>query len=220
VSDWSKWTAAVFRGVSLGVDEWRLDAELVGVRIVGGLAIAGPGVLRSPVSFDATIRAEMIRAQAPAALADAVSAALWQTWKKWADGVTIPALPWYPAFFVWPLPVAPPTMNVPTPLALCVSTGFAEMTPERLGAAIRSRLGSGSSIAGSDKGVDDLAQAFHAAFMAWTGAAVVSMAFGTGTAAVGFPNVVGTVHGTLVNNGRGCLAAAVPFPDTPPPRTS
>ena len=72
-NDWSSWTAAAFRGASLGVDEWRLDAEFVGVRIVGGLALAGPGTLRSPVSFAKTIRAAMTNAQAPPAVADAAT---------------------------------------------------------------------------------------------------------------------------------------------------
>ena len=46
------------------------------------------------------------------------------------------------------------------------------------------------------------------------------MAFGAGTVPGFAPpwDPAAPVTGTLVNNGRGCLAAAVPFPDMPPPR--
>lgn len=219
-NDWSSWTAAAFRGASLGVDEWRLDAEFVGVRIVGGLALAGPGTLRSPVSFAKTIRAAMTNAQAPPAVADAVSSCIWQAWKQWADGATIPGLPWYPAFFAWPAPVAPPTPNIPTPLSVCVSTGILAMTPSRLATAIKDQLGSAPQPPGTPEAIDDLAEAFSEAFMTWTATAMVMLALGAGTAPVAYPFVpVGLVTGTLVNNGRGCLAAAVPFPDTPPLRS-
>lgn len=211
----SDWTAAAFRGTSLGVDEWRLEAELVGVRIVGGLAIAGPGALRSPVAFENTIRGVMRRADVEPAVTDAVAATIWQAWKLWADGVTIPGLPWYPAFFAWPAPVAPPMPNVPTPLIVCASATLDAMSPGRLAGSLRGRLGANAHRAGSSAAIDSFASAFHAAFMQWLAMANVMLAFGAGTAAVGPLVPVQPVHGTLVNNGRGCLAAAPRFPESP-----
>lgn len=217
MSDWTDWTAAVFRGTSLGVDEWRLDAELVGVSIVGGFAMAGPGVLRSPNAFAPTIRTAMTRAQAPAPIADAVASTIWQAWKQWADGVTVPSLFWYPSFAAFPGPVAPPTPNVPSPLVLCVSKGLPAMSAASLGPAMLTALGTGPLPAGTREAVDRLADALGDAFRDWIAHANVSLVFGAGSAAVASPLIpVAPVTGSVINNGRGCLAAAVPFPSRAP----
>ena len=212
---WSVWTDATFAGMRLGVDQWRLDAELQNVRIVGGLAIGNPGSLRSSFGFAPVIRARLIHAHAPEPLADAVSEAIWQAWKIWADNVTIPSLPWYPAFFGWPGPLAPPTPNTPCPLTLCVSSGLGGLMPEQLAAAITARLAA-TSIAGSEAGIDSLAKHISAAFMQWLASTNVMLALGSGTTAFAPPFVpVAPVYGSVVVS-RGCLAAAPPFPASVP----
>jgi hypothetical protein len=212
---WSMWTDATFAGMSLGVDQWRLDAELQNVRIVGGLAIGHPGSLRSATSFAATIRARLIHAHAPASLAEAVSEAIWQAWKSWADNVTIPSLPWYPAFFAWPGPVAPPMPNSPSPLMLCASSGINGMLPLPLSAAITARL-AGTPIPGGEAAIGTLATQVSGAFMQWLASANVMMALGSGTTAAAFPFMpIAPVTGAVVHS-RGCLAAAPSFPAGPP----
>jgi hypothetical protein len=211
---WSAWTDATFAGMALGVDQWRLDAEFQNVRIVGGLAIGGPGALRSSTGFATTIRARLIHAHAPERLADAVSDAVWQAWKSWADHVTVPSLPWYPAFMAWPGPVAPPMPNTPCPLMLCPSSGIDRMMPPQLSAAITTRL-SGSTIAGSDAGISTLARQVSAAFMQWLSTTNVTMALGSGTTAAALPFMpIAPVNGAVVHS-RGCLAAAPSFPAAP-----
>jgi hypothetical protein len=213
---WLRWTEATFAGMSLGVDQWRLDAELQDVRIVGGLAIGTAGALRSSTGFAATIRARLIHAHAPEPLAHAVSEAIWQAWTSWADKVMIPGLPWYPAFFAWPGPVAPMMPNAPSPLSACVSSGLNAMLPQQLSAAITTRL-TGTTIAGSDAGIGTLATQVSAAFIQWLAGTYVMMAFGSGTTAVAPPFVpVGPVNGAVVHS-RGCLAAGPPFPAGPSP---
>jgi hypothetical protein len=219
VSNWGRWTDAALRGISLGVDEWRVDAELAGVSVLGAVAIAGPGTLRSPVAFDRTARAVMLKSRVPPAIADAVAGAVWSGWKEWADAVTVPGLPWYPAFALWPMPVAPPTPNVPMPLCLCVSGRLDAMSPRNLMTDIEARIGPGAMTEGVREGIDDIARDIHAAFATWIGQALVTLAFGAGSAPVAPPFVPAQpVHGRVINNGRGCLAAAVPFPDAAPPR--
>lgn len=211
---WSLWTEATFAGMSLGVDQWRLDAELQNVRIVGGLAIGSPGALRSSTGFAAVIRARLIHAHAPESLAHAVSDAIWQAWKSWADNVTIPSLPWYPAFFAWPGPVAPMMPNTPCPLSACVSSEINAMLPQQLSAAMTTRL-TGTTIAGSEAGIGTLARQVSAAFIQWLGGANVMMALGSGTTAAALPYMpIGPVNGAVVIS-RGCLAAGPPFPAGP-----
>jgi hypothetical protein len=211
---WSLWCDATLAAMSLGVDQWRLDAELQNVRIVGGLAIGHAGTLRSSTSFANTIKTRLMLAHAPDVVADALSGAIWQAWKSWADGVTIPSLPWYPAFFAWPGPVAPPMPNTPCPLLMCVSSNISAMMPSQLAAAVRTRL-SGTTIAGSEGGIDTLARHLSAAFMQWLATANVMMALGSGTTAAAMPFMpIAPVTGSVVVS-RGCLAAAPPFPASP-----
>jgi hypothetical protein len=215
MSDRSQWTHALIRSMSLGVDEWRLDAELVGVQVVGATAVGPPGVLRSPVAFAQRIRAGLLQADVPPALAGALADGIWMSWKQWADGVRIPSLPWYPAFAAWPSPVAPPTPNVPTPLALCVSSGLAAMSGPVLARTITARLEAAAGPdagAGAEEDIRRLAAAVSAAFQTWVAMATVTMALGAGRAAVAPPFVpVRPVLGSVVHS-RGCLAAAPPFP--------
>jgi hypothetical protein len=207
---WTLWTVETLAALSLGVDQWRVDAELQNVRIVGGLATGGPLALRSSTTFAATIRSRLSRAHAPDKVADAIADAIWQAWKSWADGVTIPALPWYPAFFAWPGPVAPPLPNTPCPLALCVSARMFEMLPDSLAAGITTRL-AGSTIEGSENGIATLSRHVSAAFLQWLASTQVTMAIGAGTTATAFPYMpLAPVHGSVIHS-RGCLASGPPL---------
>jgi hypothetical protein len=46
-----------------------------------------------------------------------VAKAFWSCWKRMLEGMRVPGLPWYPSFAAWHGPAAPPTPNVPTPIA-------------------------------------------------------------------------------------------------------
>ena len=59
---------------------------------------------------------------------DAVGKGVAKCLKNYIDGVTVPGLPWYPAFAAFPGPVAPPMPNTPATLAMCPSTGTADIT--------------------------------------------------------------------------------------------
>jgi hypothetical protein len=98
--------------IAQSLDAWRRSAYLEGVRITAVNAIGGK--LRSGVSID-----QLIRAQAPAgwdAYSRAIAAGVHNQFQSFANDVSVPGLPWYPAFAAFPGPFAPPMPNVPTPL--------------------------------------------------------------------------------------------------------
>ena len=53
---------------------------------------------------------------------DAVAKGVSKCYKDWQDQVTVPGLPWYPAFAAFPGPMAPPMPNIPVPLIACPSS--------------------------------------------------------------------------------------------------
>jgi hypothetical protein len=102
-------------GIAAGWQGFHSTAILLNVMING--PVASGGIIVCPC-FEPTINLQSfgagtgpqetkIRAQ--------VAKAFWNSWKQMMDRVTVPGLPWYPAFAFLPRPVAPPTPNVPTP---------------------------------------------------------------------------------------------------------
>jgi hypothetical protein len=123
------------------VDFWRGLAKFKDLKIMAVSAIGAPGCLDGPATKP------MILAQAPKASANeakyskAIATHFSEAFKKWADKVTVPGLPWYPAFAAFPGPMAPPMPNVPTPLIACPSPMMSEMTPNQLKSGFVNKLG-------------------------------------------------------------------------------
>jgi hypothetical protein len=143
-------------------DLWRLQAKFQGLIITGPSATGAPGCLMGPTLEP------MIMMNAPKATPNelryskAIAKAVSDGWQRWQMGVSVPGLPWYPAFAAMPTPVAPPTPNVPTPLASCPSAAAAEMTAPRLSQGMAAALGGGGQHSGElfDSVADAVAQAF------------------------------------------------------------
>lgn len=98
--------------IAQAVDAWRKAAHLDGVKIMAVSAIGGK--LRSAVSIE-----QQILQRAPAGWEPynrAIAAGVHNQFQSFANDVSVPGLPWYPAFAAFPGPMAPPMPNVPTPL--------------------------------------------------------------------------------------------------------
>ena len=81
--------------------------------------------------------------------------------------VTVPGLPWYPAFAAFPLAQAPPMPNVPVPLAACVSGKVTFMaTPMQLKSKMVDALGDSKAQHHAEL-FDSIATAVSACFAAW-----------------------------------------------------
>ncbi len=113
---------------------WRLEASITGLNIMGPVAVGPPGCLKGS-KIEPKIKtfpgcAAWVGHKAK--WRDAIAKGVSDSFKKWQDMVTVPGLPWYPAFAAFPGPMAPPMPNVPTPLIACPSAGMAKMTTPML----------------------------------------------------------------------------------------
>jgi hypothetical protein len=131
------------KAIAAAIETWRPLARMRGLRVEGALALGEPGCLNGP-DIEPLIEAEVGIAGLQGDdqdFAKAVAKTVAEAFADWRDGVMVPGLPWYPAFTLWPAPVAPPMPNVPSPLASLPSSGTALMTrSSHLDSLIRTRL--------------------------------------------------------------------------------
>jgi len=172
---------AMLDGFKTAVDMWRLQAKFKDLKVMSVSAIGAPGCLDGP-----KLESNIKNFSLPAASGnekdwrDAVAKGLSDCWYEWQSKVTVPGLPWYPAFAAFPGPMAPPMPNVPTPLIACPSPGMAKMTPS----ALKSAMCDNYSLDDPDDQFGALAQsigtAVATAFLAWLPTQQVMLVMGKG----------------------------------------
>jgi hypothetical protein len=125
---------------------WKLQAKFQNIQIMAVSAIGAPGCLDGPELESLIKNAPMVMTFTgnKAKHRDAVAKGVSKCFKDWQDQVTVPGLPWYPAFAAFPGPMAPPMPNVPTPMIACVSAKITSiMLPNDMKSAMDDALDSG-----------------------------------------------------------------------------
>jgi hypothetical protein len=120
---------AVKAGVKHAVDMWKVLAHFTDLKINALSAIGTPGCLDGP-SLEPHIRShtKVQSLTGPAReMANGIAEGFSDCFFLWQDAVTVPGLPWYPAFVAWPGPAAPPTPNITMPLTSCVSSKVSKL---------------------------------------------------------------------------------------------
>ena len=160
---------------------WKLQASFSGIRIHAVSAIGLPGCLKGPDLENSIKSAPSVASWkgAEAAIRNAFAKAVGGCFKQWQAAVTVPGLPWYPAFSAWPGPDAPPMPNVPTPLVACASSKVAQIvTPGPMKSSMLSGLK--GDFAFKDQFCDALAFALALAFQMWLPTQMVMLVLGKG----------------------------------------
>jgi hypothetical protein len=153
---------------------WQASATLVGV-VVNGVTASGGTVVGPPW-------APLILAQSPASpaamkLAQNIAAGFGGAWLQLTASMKVPGLPWYPGFAAMPMPVAPPTPNVPVPIA-ALTMASSVVSKLALKNALVLKHAGASSIQQSL--YEALAEAFEQAFLVWKATTMVTNVLGTG----------------------------------------
>jgi hypothetical protein len=95
--------------------QWQSAASMVGV-IVNAITASGGQVVGPPLM-------PLIMASAPKSspsemkYSNVIATVVGNTWLQYTSTIKVAGMPWYPAFAAFPSPVAPPTPNVPCPVA-------------------------------------------------------------------------------------------------------
>jgi hypothetical protein len=108
---------------------WKLQAKFKDLKVNALTALGTPGCLDGPELESLIKNAPMCAAFTgnKAKHRDAIATGVSKCFKNWQDQVTVPGLPWYPAFVAFPGPMAPPMPNIPMPLITCVSAKMTDI---------------------------------------------------------------------------------------------
>src|SRR5215470_17248904 len=128
-SDFKDFHDAMIDAVQFSHNMWKLQAKFKDLKIMAVCAIGTPGCLDGPELESNIKNAPMVASFTgnKAKHRDAVAKGVSKCFKDWQGQVTVPGLPWYPAFAAFPGPQAPPLPNVPMPLITCVSAKMADI---------------------------------------------------------------------------------------------
>jgi hypothetical protein len=166
---------------------WKLQAKFKDIKVMAVSAIGAPGCLDGP-ELESNIKnfpACAAWSGNKAKYRDAVAKGVSKCFKDWQGQVTVPGLPWYPAFAAFPGPMAPPMPNVPTPLIACPSAMMSKMAaPMDMKNAMIDALDGGVKDKDEDKQhetlFDAIATVVSAAFMIWLPSQQVMLVMGKG----------------------------------------
>lgn len=170
-------------------EHWRSQAHFRDIRIMG--PVAEGGRLEGP-ALEPLIKSELARIPGAASMqrhGQAIASALGGLWAQWCQSVRVPGLPWYPSFAAIPGASAPPTPNVPTPLA-ALSFPREAVSPNRSKDEMKRRLGAPAPF--SDELFDAIATGFASAIDTWLPSQMVQNVMGRGPVPAHAPPYVPT----------------------------
>jgi hypothetical protein len=182
---------AMLDGFQKALDMWRLQAKFKDLKIAACSAIGAPGCLDGP-----ELESHIKNFSIPAAQGneqkwrDAVAKGLSQCFADWQKGVSVPGLPWYPAYVAFPLAQTPPMPNVPMPLASCPSPGLAKMQPPALKQAMKDAFSLDDPDDQFGAAAQSIGTAVSSAFMAWLPMQQVMLVMGKGPVPTFAPPIV------------------------------
>jgi hypothetical protein len=167
----------ICRALCQAHDQWRRiaffrDVTINAVTAVGG-NLEGPGLQPFIISI-APMTGALGWAQQ---YSGAIAAGIQDRWNDFQHSITVPGLPWYPSFAMLPMPVAPPTPNVPTPLAACQNNPFMIETA-MIRDTIKRKLGAPGPF--SDQLFEAIAAGFSQAVRMWLPIQMITQVKGTG----------------------------------------
>jgi hypothetical protein len=151
--------------------------------VIAGVAINGPMGLLKPGSVTGPLLTPLILSAAPqgtpqeAKYSQAISSAFgtqWQSWHMMLTGILM-----YPAFASFPGPMAPPTPNVPAPVATFPSGGEAGLSPAILRNTINANLGDPQALHAFDL-FDSIASGFGCVFQLFKSSTLIQNVLGKG----------------------------------------
>jgi len=173
--------------------QWQSMATMTGVLINAITAtlgnVVGPPWL--PLILATAPKATPMEAKYSNVIATVVSNA----WQQYTPTIKVPGLPWYPAFALLPSPIAPPTPNVPVPVAALIQVPPQPMVMKQQMVA---QLGDPRAPFHGEL-FESICDAFDKMFKLWQTTTMVTNVLGTGPVPVFTPPgpVVGGVGNML-----------------------
>jgi hypothetical protein len=185
------------------IGTWMGAASMTGI-IVNGITASGGQIVGPPL-------APMIIAQAqnktPMQLkfTTAIANVISQAWMSYTATIKIPGLPMFPSFLAVPLPMAPPTPNVPFPISALTQVPTS-LTPALMKQQMVAALGNPTANFTNEL-FESLCHGFDQVIKVWQTSTMLTNVIGTGPVPTFAPPVVpaGPVVGGMANMPPGGL---------------
>ena len=152
---------------------WQASATMVGIIINGPVAMGGQivGPPLAPLILAAGPKAKPQEIKLTTAVANGIGTA----WITFAATVKVAGLPWYPSFAALPMPVAPPTPNVPCPVAALTMVAVSVSA-----SVLKAQIAGIAGLPGNDSVCEAVGDAFEKSFNLWKVSTMVTNVIGTG----------------------------------------
>lgn len=186
--------------IGSALEDWRKNARLTGVKVMAVSAVGGK------LFFDTHIEQLIIQRAPPGwdAYTRAIAAGVHNQIKSFSNDVSVPGLPWYPAFAAFPGPQAPPMPNVPCPLMSIAAVGTRHLKEGAITDMIFNKMPNPKPACGKDVAVA-IAFGIEKVIFSWLSVQQVMMVMGKGpvpTFAPPYLPVGPVVDGSILENGR------------------
>ncbi|MDX2089971.1 MAG: hypothetical protein SFX73_19095 [Kofleriaceae bacterium] len=186
IKDYGDFMDGIVDAICSAWGKWQSLASMTGV-LVNGPTASGGMVVGPPL-------APLILAEAPKSKMNhikwstAIANAIGTGWASFQSSIKVPGLPWYPAFVMVTLPMAPPTPNVPTPVMTLTSVKVS-LSVSALKGSMISNLGDPNAPHHAEL-FESVADGFDKVLTMWMGTTMVTNVLGTGPVPTFAPPVV------------------------------
>jgi len=175
-SDWATCQKAAIAGTAQAIATWQSQSILKDV-IINGTTATGGSISGPPLQ--PFIQMHMFKYGIPADVVNAFATPVSNAWNTWTSSLRIPSLQWYPSFACYPGPMAPPTPNIPMPLAV-LSSNPEPISAISLKTSIRSALGARASDPRALAAVDGFVDSFTSRLAMYRANTMITNVMGTG----------------------------------------
>ena len=172
--DVAEYTKKVNSAMRSGLSLWQVQAKFADIKIMALSAIGAPGCLKGPDLGSLVTTFCPRETKWERDMNKVVAAAIGSAWSAYQGSVSVPGLPWYPAFVAWPGPMAPPMPNVPTPFLALPQQGAATVARSIKRSIEKSSLAYAENVALA------VSTGFQAGFFSWIGGVMVKNVLGKG----------------------------------------
>jgi hypothetical protein len=169
-----KYIDGICKAICSAIDTWMKIVKFTSIQVMAVCAIGAPGCMSGPGLKPFILSTAPMKTEQEQKYSKAIASAFDGAWKSWQDKITVPGLPWYPAFAAFPGPMAPPMPNIPMPLIVLPSAGEVELKK-----AMEDNLGDKEAMHASEL-FDSLAKAFAVVFLLFKSTTVVTNVMGKG----------------------------------------
>ncbi len=162
------------------IDTWMRMASVVSVLINGPIGTLLPNGVTGPLLKPFIVAKAPCKTAMETEYSNAIATALSNAWSMWHLGLS--GVLSYPAFAAAPMPMAPPTPNVPVPLITFASSGENMLSPTVLSRAMGAAMSKDGQHAQAL--FDAVAGSFYTHFQTFKSSTMVTRVVGTGPVAV------------------------------------